>query len=73
LSYENGDQLMASMRGEQTVEAFHEPALGARTALSARITALELADKAVRAPVHWFMASMRDLGIVETSLEPTHP
>src|SRR5438876_3023124 len=32
----------------------HEPALGARTALSAQTCSSPLADKAVRAPVQWF-------------------
>jgi len=33
----------------------HEPAIGARTAMSARIKSEALADKAVRAPVRrWF-------------------
>jgi len=43
-------RFMAAMRDSGIVEAFHEPLRGARTALSARTTSKELADKAVRAP-----------------------
>jgi len=39
---------------------YHEPPIGARTAMSARIKSKELADKAVRAPVRRrFMVPMR--------------
>src|SRR5439155_1343981 len=49
----------------------HEPAIGARTAMSARIKSEALADKAVRAPVRrWFMVPMRDSEIVEALHEP---
>jgi hypothetical protein len=47
---------------------FHEPLLGARTALSARTSAPELADKAVRAP--GFTAAMHDFTIGATLHEP---
>jgi Domain of unknown function (DUF4965)/Domain of unknown function (DUF5127)/Domain of unknown function (DUF1793)/Domain of unknown function (DUF4964) len=44
----------------------HEPSVGARTALSARTRASELAEKAVRAPMGGgFMVSIRDFGIVK--------
>src|SRR2546426_31976 len=42
---------MVPMRAQKRIEAFHEPPIGARTAMSARIKSKELADKAVRAPV----------------------
>ncbi|MCW5553084.1 MAG: hypothetical protein KIS67_13105 [Verrucomicrobiae bacterium] len=48
----------------QFQQAAHEPLLGARTALSARTSVPELADKAVRAP--GFMAAMRDFTIEAT-------
>ena len=58
-------------RAQKRKEAFHEPAIGARTAMSARIKSEALADKAVRAPVRrWFMVPMRDSEIVEAAHEP---
>ena len=58
---------MAPMRVQiLEVPPTHEPAIGARTAMSARIKSEALADKAVRAPVRrWFMVPMRDSEIVE--------
>src|SRR5947208_6746891 len=52
----NRDRFMASIH-VRILEVFppHEPAIGARTAMSARIKSEALADKAVRAPVRrWF-------------------
>jgi hypothetical protein len=58
---------MVAMRNSSIVETTHEPLLGARTALSARIFTSELADMAVRAPVCCrFVVPMRDFEIVET-------
>src|SRR5207249_5716598 len=55
-------------RAQKRKEAFHEPAIGARTAMSARIKSEALADKAVRPPVRrWFMVPMRDSDIVEAT------
>src|SRR5947207_1178216 len=63
--------LMVPMHAEQGKRAFHEPAVGVRTAMSKRIKSEALADKAVRAPVRrWFMVPMRDSEIVEASHEP---
>ena len=62
---------MVPMHAEQGKRAFHEPAVGMRTAMSTRIKSEALADKAVRAPVRrWFMVPMRDSEIVEASHEP---
>ena len=45
-----GCKIRACKNVRDEVRPFHEPAHGARTALSARIQLQELADKAVRAP-----------------------
>ncbi|PYJ63665.1 MAG: hypothetical protein DME24_00920 [Verrucomicrobia bacterium] len=52
----NRDRFMASIHVRiLEVSPPHEPAIGARTAMSARIKSEALADKAVRAPVRrWF-------------------
>src|SRR5436309_6945374 len=64
-------RFVVPMRAQKRKEAFHEPAIGARTAMSARIKSEALADKAVRAPVRrWFMVPMRDSEIVEAAHEP---
>ena len=63
-------RFMVPMRAQKRKEAFHEPAIGAGTAMSARIKSEALADKAVRAPVRrWFMVP-RDSEIVEATHEP---
>src|SRR5438876_8113930 len=66
---------MVQMRDCEVVEALHEPANGARTAMSERIKSKKLADKAVRAPVRrWFMVTMRGWKTVGTLHEPPpHP
>src|SRR5437773_5603837 len=64
-------RFMVPMRAQKRMGAFHEPANGARTAMSARIKSKELADKAVRAPVRrWFMVTMRGWKTVGTLHEP---
>src|SRR5207302_4291424 len=49
---------MVPMHAEKRKRASHEPPIGARTAMSARIKSKEVADKAVRAPAYRLFAPM---------------